>query len=115
MPRKKQIDAAALMQMIKDGTPESKILSHFGFKTRTQLKLAYLNALVGAGKVKPLNNSRTEAGQADNAINVNKHGRLVIPKAVIDEFGLEEGDLFDVTKTSTGLALYRRRRPIGQA
>ena len=114
MPRKKQIDEAALMQMIKDGIPESRILPHFGFKTRTQLKIAYLNALVGAGKVTPLNSACTGAGQADSTISVNKLGNLIIPKALIEGLGIEEGDLFDVTKTSMGLALYRRRRPIGQ-
>ena len=92
MSRKKQIDGAALMQMIKDGIPESRILSHFGFKTRNQLKIAYLNALVGAGKVMPLNSARTGAGHADSTIGVNKLGNLIIPKALIDGLGIEEGD-----------------------
>ena len=112
MPPKKSIDEAALLKMIADGISQKELLSRFEFRSPTQLKVAYLNALIGAGKVQALNTGRTSsAGPINDTIIVNQRGSLIVPKALVTHLGLQTGDMFDVTKTDAGLALYSRRRP----
>ena len=51
MPRKKALDTAKLIKMIEDETPQAEIMKKMGFKTSTQLKTAYMSALIAEGKV----------------------------------------------------------------
>ena len=112
MPRKKPVDEAALLKMIGEGLPPKEIMARLGLRTITQLKLAYANALINAGKVPEIVTGRSINAEApENAVFVNQRGSLIIPKALVEMFGLQAGDAFDVTKTSAGLALYSRRRP----
>lgn len=52
MARKKVFDSAKLIKAVESGLPAKETMSKFGFKTRTQLKSFYLDALVETGKVK---------------------------------------------------------------
>ena len=45
MAKRKEIDANALLKMIKNGSPQLEIKENFGVKNSTQLKVAYANAL----------------------------------------------------------------------
>ena len=106
MPRKKQIDYAAMIQMIKDDVSQNEIMAKFGFKTSTQLKVAYANALMETGHAPVLKTSRAKQAKAiDTRIVVNKRGSLVVPKDLAEHFGLNVADAFDVRKSQAGLSL----------
>ena len=51
MPKKKALDTAKLIEMVKAETPSAEIMKKMGFKTSTQLKTAYMSALIAEGKV----------------------------------------------------------------
>ena len=104
MPPKKPTDEAALLKMAKDGIHQKEIMSQLGIKTGTQLKIAYINALMNNGDVPAIQSA--PPGKTDKSkciIKVNKRGSLIIPKPIVDQLGLQEGDAFDTTRTKTGL------------
>ena len=106
MPPKKMIDEAALLKMAQDGIHQKEIMTQLGIKTSTQLKIAYINALMNRGQVPAIQMGQPrQAGQTKFIVKVNKRGSLVVPKPIVDQLGVKEGDAFDATKTKTGLAL----------
>jgi hypothetical protein len=107
MPKKKKIDGKALIKMIDAGNPQAEIMEKFGFKTSTQLRVAYANALMATGKVAGIKAGRkTKAAAAvDTKVAVNGRGTLVISKALIESFGLAEGAAFNAKKTKGGIQL----------
>jgi hypothetical protein len=50
MPKKKALDTAKLIEMVKAETSSAEIMKKMGFKTSTQLKTAYMSALIAEGK-----------------------------------------------------------------
>ena len=66
MPKKKALDTAKLIEMVKAETPSAEIMKKMGFKTSTQLKAAYMSALIAEGKVPAIKGGRG-AGKADKA------------------------------------------------
>jgi ABC-type lipoprotein release transport system permease subunit len=106
MPKKKKIDNAVMIKMVSDKTPQSEIMAKFGFKTSTQLKVAYANALMETGQAPVLKTGRSKKAKAiDPTVSVNKRGSLVISKNLAKHFGLSVGDAFDVRKSQAGLSL----------
>lgn len=107
MPRKIQVDSTALMQMIKDKVPQSEIMTRFGFKTSTQLKVAYADAIMATGAAPALKNGREKKKpQApDTRIAVNGKGTIIIPKSLARHWGFRVGDRFDARKTDFGIQL----------
>jgi hypothetical protein len=106
MPPKKKIDEEALLKMVQDEVPQKEIMERFGFKTSTQLKVAYTNALMSAGKVPEIKSGRGRGGKPPKTtIVVNKRGSLIIPKSLVTHYGLREGQSFEVEKSKTGLAV----------
>jgi hypothetical protein len=71
MPKKKALDTAKLIAMVKEETPSAEIMKKMGFKTSTQLKTAYMSALIAEGKVPAIKGSRG-AGKADDKFTVRK-------------------------------------------
>ncbi len=109
MPRKKKIDTKKLIKMVKDETPQPEIMKAFGFKTSVQLKNAYMNALIEAGKVPAIKSGRRGAAKPaiSNEVNVGKRGSVIIPKGLVAELGFVENDRFLVRKTKSGISLKR--------
>lgn len=107
MARRKEIDGKLLVKMIKDGVAQSDIMEKFGFNTSTQLKVAYTNALMEAGKVPEIQTPRggKSSNGAKKEVSVSKRGSLVIPKDLIEELGFKEGDQFITRKTRAGISL----------
>lgn len=106
MPPQKKIDEEALLKMVQDEVPQKEIMARFGFKTSTQLKVAYTNALMSAGKVPEIKSGRGRGGKPPKTtIFVNKRGSLIIPKNLVEHYGLKEGQSFEVEKSKTGLAV----------
>ena len=106
MPKKKAIDKKKLVKMIKDETPQPEIMKAFGFKTSTQLKNAYMNALIEEGAVAPIKSGRKSAKPAaKKEVNVGKTGSLIIPKGIVSELGFTQNDTFVVRKTKAGISL----------
>jgi hypothetical protein len=107
MPKKKQIDAKKLIEMIKNETEQKEIMKKFGFKNSTQLKVAYTNALMEEGKAPEIKTgSKTKAaGKGKNEIKVNKRGSLIVPGPMIQAMGYKQGDAFQIRKTKAGVSL----------
>jgi hypothetical protein len=109
MPPKMVVDNAALIEMIRDKVPQTQIMEKFGFKTSTQLKVAYANALMETGQAPVLVSGRGNKAKAvDNRIAINKRGSLIVPKDLVDSFGFKIGDAFEVRKSAAGLSLKKK-------
>ena len=106
MPRKKALDTAKLIKMIEDETPQAEIMKKMGFKTSTQLKTAYMGALIAEGKVPAIKGGRG-AGKADKTkqVSVGKRGSIIISKELVESLGIEADAKFTVRKSKSGLAL----------
>ena len=109
MPKKKAVDSKKLIKMVKDDTPQAEIMQAFGFKTSTQVKTAYMNALVEEGIVPAIKTGRGGAAKKEVAkeAKVGKSGSIIIPKGVVEDMGFVQNDRFLVRKTKTGISLKR--------
>jgi hypothetical protein len=106
MPRKKALDTAKLINLIEDETPQAEIMKKMGFKTSTQLKTAYMGALIAEGKVPAIKGGRG-AGKASKVrtVGVGKRGSIIIAKELVESLGIGAKDKFTVRKTKAGIAL----------
>ena len=106
MPKKKTVDAAKLIKMIEDETPQADILKKMGFKSSMQLKAAYMSALIAVGKAVAIKGGRG-GGKTQKAklVNVGKRGSIIIPAEKVAELGIGKDEKFTVRKTKAGIAL----------
>jgi hypothetical protein len=106
MPKRKTVDAAKLIKLIEDETPQAEIMKKMGFKTSTQVKTAYMNALIAEGKAVAIKGGRG-AGKAEKVklIGVGKKGSIIIPAEKVAELGIGADEKFTVRKTKAGIAL----------
>jgi AbrB family looped-hinge helix DNA binding protein len=106
MPKRKTVDAAKLIKLIEDETPQAEIMKKMGFKTSTQVKTAYMNALIAVGKAVAIKGGRG-AGKAEKVklIRVGKKGSIIIPKELVEGLGVAGDEKFAVRKTKAGIAL----------
>ena len=106
MPKRKTVDAAKLIKLIEDETPQAEIMKKMGFKTSTQVKTAYMNALIAAGKAVAIKGGRG-GGKAQKVklVGVGKRGSIVISKELVEGLGIGSKDKFTVRKTKAGIAL----------
>jgi hypothetical protein len=109
MPKKKAVDAAKLIKLIEDETPQADIIKKMGFKSSMQLKAAYMSALIAEGKVTPIKGGRRGGGKTQKAktVGVGKRGSIVISKDLVDGLGVSGGEKFTIRKTKAGIALKR--------
>ena len=106
MPKKKALDTTKLIKMIDDGTSQAEIMKKMGFKSSTQLKTAYMSALIAEGKVPAIKGGRS-AGKAAKVktIGVGKRGSIIIAKELVESLGIGAKDKFILRKTKAGIAL----------
>ena len=106
MPKKKTVDAAKLIKLIEAETPQAEIMKKMGFKTSTQVKTAYMNALIAEGKAVAIKGGRG-AGKVVKAkhISVGKRGSIILSAEKVAELGIGAGDKFTIRKTKAGIAL----------
>ena len=107
MAKKKEVDHKALLDMIKDGVEQSAIMEKFGFKTSTQLKVAYANALVEQGEAPKIKGTGRKKKSVNTEVGVNAKGYLTISKTIIDSMGINAGERFTASKTNYGISLKR--------
>jgi tRNA(Met) C34 N-acetyltransferase TmcA len=106
MPKKKALDTAKLIEMVKDQTPSAEIMKKMRFKTSTQLKAAYMSALIAEGKVPAIKGGRGAGKSASiKAVSVGKRGSIIISKDLVESLGIAADDKFTVRKTKAGIAL----------
>ena len=106
MPKKKAVDTKALIKMVESGDSKADIMKKFGFKTSTQLKTAYMNALIENGKITAIKGGRAPRKTAKaKLLGVGKRGSLVIPKDLVDSLGLGADQKFTIRKTKSGIVL----------
>ena len=107
MPKRKSIDSKGLIKAVENGGTQSDIMKKFGFKTSTQLKTAYMNALVAEGKVQPIKGGRggRKAQKKGKQVGVGKRGSIIIPADLVEALGISADAAFTVRKTKNGIAL----------
>jgi len=106
MPPKKKIDPAKLVEAIESGKRQSEVMKQFNFKSATQFKSHYLNALIETGKAPEIKVGRASSKAASTKdVAVSKRGSVVIAKALVDEMGFGAGEKFVVRKTKSGISL----------
>ncbi len=105
MTKRKEIDNDALLKIIKENTNQSEIMERFGFKTSTQLKVAYANALMKSGIAPEIKGKPKSSKPVNTKVSVNSRGSIVIPKALVETLEIKEGQVFEVKKTGSGLQL----------
>ena len=96
--------------MVKAETPSAEIMKKMGFKTSTQLKAAYMSALIAEGKVPAIKGGRG-AGKADKVkeVGVGKRGSIIIAKELVESLGIGAEDKFTVRKTKAGNSVEESR------
>lgn len=107
MPKKKKVDAKSLIKAIDAGKTQAEIMSEFGYKSSAQVKTAYMNALVEAGKVTPISGGRGPKAAKAKAIGVGKRGSIIIAKEMVDRLEIGADEKFTIRKTRAGIALKR--------
>jgi hypothetical protein len=106
MPKKKALDAAKLLKMVADEVPQAEIMKKMGFRTSTQLKTAYMGALIAEGKVPAIKGGRGAAKAAKvKTVGVGKRGSIIIPKDLVEGLGIDAKEKFVVRKTKAGISL----------
>jgi hypothetical protein len=89
MPKKKALDTAKLIEMVKAETSSAEIMKKMGFKTSTQLKAAYMSALIAEGKVPAIKGGRGAGKSAKvKAIGVGKRGSIIISQDLVESLGV---------------------------
>ena len=109
MAKRKKADNKALIKSVEEGTVQTEIMDKYGFKNSTQLKVAYVNALMDTGHAPAIKSGRKSATAkaVSKEVAVGKRGSLIVSKAQIADLGFQEGDTFVVRKTKAGLSLSR--------
>lgn len=109
MPKKKAVDSEKLIKMVKDEAPQGEIMEAFGFKTSTQLKTAYMNALMEKGMIPAIKGGRGRVSKkkVSNETSVGKRGSIIIPKDLVEEMGFVQNNRFLIKKTKMGIVLKR--------
>ena len=108
MPKKKALDAGKLIKMVQDEVPAAEIMKKMGFNTPTQLKIAYMSALIAEGKVPAITGAGGRGGKKTDkakSLKVGKRGSIIIPAEVVIEMGIGADAKFAVRKSKSGLAL----------
>lgn len=106
MPKKKVVDAKALIKMVDAGETQGDIMKKFGFKTSAQVKAAYLNALIENGKAKPIVGGRgASKAKKVKLVGVGKRGSIIIPQDLVEGLGIGAEEKFTLRKTKAGIAL----------
>ena len=101
-----KIDPAKLVEAVQSGKPQGEVMKQFNFKSATQFKSHYLNALIETGKAPEIKVGRASSKAASTKdVAVSKRGSVVIAKALVDEMGFAIGDRFAVRKTKSGISL----------
>jgi hypothetical protein len=116
MLKKKALGTAKLIGMVKAETPSAEIMKKMGFKTSTQLKAAYMSAMITEGKVPAIKGGRG-TGKADKRkeVGVGKPGSIIISKELVESLGIGVGDKFTVRKTKAGVALKKAGQETGNS
>ena len=109
MPRKIEVDAEKLVETIRGGADQKEVMQQFGFNNSSQLKVAYVNALMELGQAAPIQKgARVVEKDVSREVAVGKRGSITIPKALVTELGFFEGSRFFVKKTKAGITLSRK-------
>ena len=101
---KVEYDSKELVDTVRGGASNKEIMEKFGFKSATQVKMAYANAAMELDLIPKITDSRT-VSTPDKKVAVRKSGSLSIPKEIVDELGFKESDSFTIKKTKTGISL----------
>jgi hypothetical protein len=105
MPKRKKVDAKSLIKAVEAGKTQAEIMAEFGYKSAAQVKAAYMNALIEAGKVTPIIGGRGKKTSKTKTVGVGKRGSIIISKELVDSLQIGAGEKFAIRKTKAGIAL----------
>ncbi len=109
MPLRLQVDAPKLIAMVRSGKPQAEIMTEMGFKTSSQVRIAYLKALVEAGQAPEIVRGRkrkvTTVKPVNTTVSVGKRGSIVLPKALVESLGIDTEGQYQVKKRKDNITL----------
>lgn len=102
-----ELDAKDLVRLVKKGSSAQELKERFGFKTSTQIRNAYLNALIQLGQVPAIARGRGRPKGIDE-VTIGKRGTISLKRElVIDRLAYKVGDRFLVRKRKDNLILQK--------
>jgi hypothetical protein len=97
-------EAKRLIEMVRKGVPDKEIMEKLGFQTKASLKKMYYDALVEAGKIRDIVSEK--GAEEKKGLKVTKRGTISLSRLlVVDKFGFQEGDKFNVSKRKDSIIL----------
>jgi bifunctional DNA-binding transcriptional regulator/antitoxin component of YhaV-PrlF toxin-antitoxin module len=106
MGSRKKVDHLALVRAVEKGVPKKKLMEQFGYNSVNGLKIGYLNALIKMGRAEGFISDRKKTAP-NNIVTVNSRGNLVIPKALVDQYQLNSGQILRVNQSGNDLLLLK--------
>jgi len=101
-------EAKKLIEMVKNGIPDKKIMKELGIQTGASLKRMYYDALVEAGKIKDILTERDV--DKKKTARITKRGTIILGKTLlVEKFGYKEGDRFLVSKRKDNIILTKKK------
>ena len=101
-----------LIEMIRKGVPDKKIMRELGIQTKASLKKMYYDALVEAGKIKGIvreSKMKKAKPKKKRPLAIGKRGTLLLSsQLLIDQLGFKKGDKFAVSKRKDSIILKKQ-------
>ena len=97
-----------LIEMVRKGIPDKKIIKELGIQTRASLKRMYYDALVEDGKIKDIvtKSKMKKVGPKRRALKIGKRGTILLSKPLlVSQLGFKEGHKFSVAKRRDSIIL----------
>jgi hypothetical protein len=107
-------EAKKLIEMVKKGIPDKKIMKELGIQTGSSLKRMYYDALVEAGKIKGILTERDVAKK--KSVGITKRGTILLGKTLLlEKFGYKVGDRFTVSKRKDNIILTKEKEILSES
>jgi len=101
-----------LIEMIRKGVPDKKIMRELGIQTKASLKKMYYDALVEAGKIKGIvreSKMKKAKPKKKRPLTIGKRGTILLStQLLVDQLGFKKGDKFAVSKRKDSIILKKQ-------
>jgi len=102
MKKRRLVDSSKLIEAVESGKLKKEVISKFGLETFRKRKSRGKKT----DKDGPVSRQRKNtASRAAKEIVISARGSLIVPREIVEEFGFEQGDTFQVQKTKSGISL----------
>ncbi|MBW1710714.1 MAG: hypothetical protein JRG97_14545 [Deltaproteobacteria bacterium] len=103
MSKRRIVESSKLIEAVETGQLDKKIISKFGLENaRSKSRSERAVRRRGRGVY---NQKRLAASENEKLIKINPRSSLIVPRELVEGLGYNEGDLFYVRKTKSGIHL----------